>query len=329
MVDCAFCGWLIRLFVFRLLVASPGRLGRFALDRGRFWRHGGCMTWSKSLAISMMAVFVGIALALLAGRTSQHVLSVPLPLACVAIAFGMQWVAFVPAALTKSEHFFDLWGATTYLVCIATAGLISASLTGRDALLIAFVAIWALRLGTFLFTRVRRQGGDSRFDEIKQSAPRFFLAWSLQGLWVSVTLLAVVLSIGAREQVPLGLSDLLGAMLWLVGFSVERVADKQKREFRRSNSKLPFISTGLWAWSRHPNYFGEIVLWTGLAIMSSASMTGLSWLGLVSPFFVFLLLRYGSGIPILEERCDQKFGNSAAYQTYKKNTPLLIMLPPR
>jgi steroid 5-alpha reductase family enzyme len=287
------------------------------------------MTWSKSILIGVMAALVGLSLATVAGGTSQHVYGLAVPLLCVAIAFAMQWLAFVPAAIGRTEHFYDLWGALTYLVCTATAVLSSASLSSRDFLLAALVAVWALRLGIFLFLRVRQQGGDSRFDEIKVSPPRFFVAWSLQGLWVSLTLLAVLVSIGNQDSSSLGPSDFIGATLWLLGFTIEVVADAQKRRFRNSGSEQPLISSGLWAWSRHPNYFGEIILWSGVAIVASATMSGWAWIGLVSPVFVFVLLRFGSGIPLLEESSDRRYGTLSAYQEYKRKTPLLIMLPPK
>ena len=312
-------------------VGRQGRFGCLLVDAGRFEIQYGCMTWSKGLAISVFAALVACGLASVAGSASSEVLGIPMPLVCTLVIFAMQWLAFVPASLARTEHFYDLWGAVTYVVCVAMA-LFTTPLFGtgvRGLLVGALVVIWALRLGAFLFLRVLATGGDGRFDKIKTSAPRFLVAWSLQGLWISATLLAALICIGEREPSALGLVDALGTLFWVIGFAIESISDEQKRRFRKSGSRDGFISTGLWAWSRHPNYFGEILLWTGLAMIASTSMTGWEWLGLISPLFVFALLRYGSGIPILEERADQRFGHLPAYLEYRGKTPLLMLLPPQ
>ena len=277
------------------------------------------MTWSKGLAASGLAALAACGLASAAGSTSGELFGLSVPLFCVLVIFAMQWLAFVPASLARTEHFYDLWGAITYISCVGIALLaVPSSGAGvRGWLVGALVVLWAARLGGFLFLRVRAAGGDGRFDEIKTSAPRFLVAWSLQGLWISTTLLAAMICIGHRAPSALGIVDAVGLLLWVGGFAIEAISDEQKRRFRKSSSRDGFISTGLWAWSRHPNYFGEILLWTGIAIIASASMTGLGWLGLISPLFVFVLLRYGSGIPILESRSDERFGHLPGYQTYK------------
>lgn len=292
------------------------------------------MTWGKSISVGTTAALLALALARVAGEAGGHVAGMPLPVLVVAIAFAMQWIAFVPAAAARTEHFFDLWGSMTYLVCMAVVTTAAEHLHARDLLLATLVSIWALRLGTFLFARVRKDGRDIRFDDIKRSAPRFFVAWSLQGLWVSLTLLAVVTSISASESPALGLTDLAGVALWATGFAIESIADHQKRAFRKKryrsvSTQHGFITTGLWAWSRHPNYFGEVLLWLGLSIIATATFSGWAWIGLVSPIFVFALLRFGSGVPLLEERADDRFGHIPAYQAYKRRTPIFFMLPPR
>jgi steroid 5-alpha reductase family enzyme len=126
----------------------------------------------------------------------------------------------------------------------------------------------------------------------------------------------------------LGLFDAIGLAIWLLGFCIEVAADRQKSQFRRE-SPGRFIDTGLWAWSRHPNYFGEIVLWIGIAVMASSTLHGWQWATLVSPFFVALLLTRISGIPLLERRSDARWGDDQAYQSYKARTPTLIPRPPQ
>jgi steroid 5-alpha reductase family enzyme len=110
-----------------------------------------------------------------------------------------------------------------------------------------------------------------------------------------------------------------------VGFALEAVADQQKRRFReRPENAGRFIATGLWAWSRHPNYFGEILLWTGVALVALPALDGWQLATLLSPVFVTLLLTRVSGVPLLEERADARWGDDPEYLAYKKRTPLLV-----
>ncbi len=246
---------------------------------------------------------------------------------CAILSFGVQWLAFVPAYLRRTERFYDLVGSLTYLTVTAFAIGGTQSRDARSWVLGLLVGVWAVRLGSFLFRRIRSEGSDGRFDEIKQSASRFFVAWTLQGLWVFLTLCAALAAITTTAPADLGVLDGVGFSIWLFGFGLEVIADRQKSEFRRQNPGR-YIDTGLWAWSRHPNYFGEIVLWTGIAVMASSTLNGWQWITLVSPLFVTLLLTRISGIPLLEKRADERWGDDAGYQAYKARTPVLIPRPP-
>ena len=122
----------------------------------------------------------------------------------------------------------------------------------------------------------------------------------------------------------------VGLAVWAIGFGIEVVADRQKREFRRQpGNRGRFITTGLWAWSRHPNYFGEITLWTGVALLAAPVLSGWQYLTLVSPLFVYLLLTRVSGIPLLEARAEERWGSDPAYRAYRDRTPPLFLRPPR
>ncbi len=246
---------------------------------------------------------------------------------CAILSFGVQWLAFVPAYLRRTERFYDLVGSLTYLTVTAFAIGGTQSRDARSWVLGLLVGVWAVRLGSFLFRRIRSEGSDGRFEEIKQSASRFLVAWTLQGLWVFLTLCAALAAITTTAPADLGVLDGVGFSIWLFGFCLEVIADRQKSEFRRQNPGR-YIDTGLWAWSRHPNYFGEIVLWTGIAVMASSTLNGWQWITLVSPLFVTLLLTRISGIPLLEKRADERWGDDAGYQAYKARTPVLIPRPP-
>ena len=192
------------------------------------------------------------------------------------------------------------------------------------------VAVWAARLGAYLFARIRKAGKDARFDAIRSSFIRFLLAWTLQALWVSLTLAAALAAMTTIARRGLDAYAAVGSTMWAVGLAIEATADAQKRRFRsRPENEGRFITTGLWAWSRHPNYLGEMLLWTGVAVVALPVLRGWQLVTLVSPVFVIGLLAFVSGVPPLEERADQRWGGQQDYEAYKARTPVLVPFPRR
>ena len=166
---------------------------------------------------------------------------------------------------------------------------------------------------------------DGRFDHLKPSFFRFLNVWTIQALWVSFTAAAALIAITSANQSPLGLFAIIGTIIWIIGFAIEVIADNQKNQFRLDKSNEgKFITSGLWARSRHPNYFGEIVLWIGILVIAIPTLQGWQWIALISPIFVTILLTRVSGIPLLEARADKKWGGQEDYEQYKKETPVLI-----
>ncbi len=248
----------------------------------------------------------------------------------VATAFLINWLAFIPAYLKRTQAFYDLVGSITNITVILISVLLTPLIDSRSWLLAGLVILWAGRLGYFLVTRVWLDGEDRRFQQIKISFLRFLLAWTMQGLWVTFILAAALAAITSTVKVPLDDFAIVGFLVWLVGFLIEVVADHQKRAFKsRPENKDGFIRTGLWAWSRHPNYFGEIVLWIGVAIIAFPVLRGWQYVTLVSPVFVAILLTRISGIPMLEAHADKKWGVQPEYQAYKAGTSALIPWPPK
>jgi steroid 5-alpha reductase family enzyme len=248
---------------------------------------------------------------------------------CIAFAFILQWIAFIPAYILQTEKFYDLMGSITYLSVTFIAVLLSPVVDARSWLLLGLISIWTIRLGVFLFQRIRAAGEDRRFRDIKPSFARFLLTWTIQGLWVALTVAAALAAITTITRRDLGLIGLLGFLVWLIGFGIEVVADQQKSRFREDPENAgKFIDRGLWSWSRHPNYFGEIVLWIGVAIIAVPVLNGWQYLTLISPIFVIILLTRVSGVPMLERRADEKWGGQADYDDYKTRTSLLILRPP-
>jgi steroid 5-alpha reductase family enzyme len=238
--------------------------------------------------------------------------------------FLIQWVLFIPAYLFKTEKFYDLAGSSTYIFAVSYI-LYDSSQNLTNLILGTAIIVWAVRLGSFLFFRIKKAGEDKRFKEIKQSPTRFLLAWSLQGMWVSMCSLCALTALSTENGVVLNGYLYLGFGLFLTGFLIEIIADKQKSKFRSNlDNKDKFINTGLWSKSRHPNYLGEIILWLGISIMSISSLSGLQYLTLVSPLFTYLLLVYVSGVRLLEESGNKKWGHLNSYKEYVKNTPVLF-----
>lgn len=276
------------------------------------------------------AVVVGALVALAGSDGGSSVGGVAVFAICAAVAFVINWLVFIPSNAARTEKYYDLTGSVTYLTVTLLAVALSENLDLRAGIVAVMVIVWALRLGTFLFLRIRRAGSDTRFDEIKTSPLRFFAVWTIQGLWVLLTAAAALAIITTSARRDLGWLAYTGIVVWLGGFAVEVVADRQKSLFKRDpGNEGRFIATGLWAWSRHPNYFGEITLWTGMALLAIPVLSGWQWVVLVSPLFVTLLLTRISGIPMLEAKADERWGDEPEYRQYKASTPVLIPWPPR
>ena len=286
---------------------------------------------TRKSVIGIAASLVIGALVLLAGSNgSWKVGSIAVFAVAGFLAYVINWVVFVPSNLAKTEHYFDLTGSATYILVVSVALVLSDDLDARALIVWAMVIVWAVRLGSFLFRRVRRTGKDGRFDQIKTDPLRFFMTWTLQGLWVLLTLACALAIITGTERDPLGWVGIIGIAVWAGGFSIEVISDRQKSAFKRDPANDGrFITSGLWAWSRHPNYFGEIVLWTGIAVMALPVLAGWRWLMLISPVFVVVLLTRVSGIPMLEARAEKRWGDDEEFRAYTRTTPVLVPRPPR
>lgn len=282
-----------------------------------------------ALAGIAIAALLGIFAAWAGSDGGSTVAGIPAFAILVAAAFTINVAAFIPSYLAGTEHYYDLTGSLTYIGVTTLALITAADLDARSIIAALMIYVWAGRLGTFLFRRVRASGKDGRFDRIKTSFVRFLMAWMLQGLWVTLTAGAALAAITSGAKTTFGVLGVVGLVVWIVGFAIEVVADSQKTAFRREAKNAgDFITTGLWSWSRHPNYFGEIVLWTGMAIMVLPALAGLQHLTLISPLFVAAVLLRISGVPMLERRADAKWGAQHDYERYKATTPVLIPRPP-
>ncbi|MGN7966345.1 DUF1295 domain-containing protein [Microbacterium sp. 22179] len=280
-----------------------------------------------SLIAIVAALVIGALVALAGSQNGASVGGIPLFAVAVAAAFVIQILAFIPAFLLRTERFFDLTGSATFFVISVVLVLLTPMPDARSWILAGMVMLWAARLGSFLAMRVHKAGSDGRFDEIKGSPLRFLQVWVIQGAWVSLTAAAawIAISTDAAARPPLGWLSIVGVVVWALGMVVEIVADAQKSAFRKDPSNRDeFIRTGLWSRSRHPNYFGEIVIWVGVFITAAPVLTGWQWAAVLSPLFVILLLTRVSGIPLLEARAEKKWGDRADYVAYRDSTPVLV-----
>ena len=244
------------------------------------------------------------------------------------MAFVIQWIAYIPAFLFKTEKFYDITGSLTYIGIILFVLYASGSfqnLNLGNIFVGLAIIVWAIRLGSFLFMRIHKDKKDGRFDSIKMSFSQFFMTWTLQGMWVFICSSAALIAIANPSGIPINSVFILGLLMFIFGFAIEVIADNQKSAFRSiPENKNSFINEGLWARSRHPNYFGEITLWAGITVMGISTFEGMNYLAIFSPIFSYLLLVYVSGVRLLELRGHKKWGHLEDYKNYKKNTPKLI-----
>lgn len=282
---------------------------------------------TRAIVMIFISLVLGSLFALAGNQVSIKWQGLPMFSLCVGAAFLIQWLAFVPAYLKQTERYYDLTGSLTYLSITAFILFATAQQHEiRSLILGAMVIVWAARLGSFLFIRISKDGSDNRFDQIKPNPLRFLAAWTVQGLWVTITASAAFVAMLSQNAVPLSWIGYTGIAIWILGFGIEVIADQQKRTFKKTQSQTghSFIHTGLWAYSRHPNYFGEILLWLGVALVAFPVLSGWAHVALISPVFVFVLLTRVSGIPLLEKSADARFSGDRLYEIYKAQTPVLF-----
>ncbi len=247
------------------------------------------------------------------------------------VSLAINGVFFIMAAFLRTDVFTDITYSLSFIVL---AVMLWASSSGRSPVQlfsIAAVILWGLRLGSYLFNRILHIKVDHRFDDKRDNFVRFGSFWLLQAITVWVVLLPVY-GIMSLDRIPdLELAFLLpGVLMFVLGLVIETAADFQKYRFKmKEENKGKFMSSGIWKYSRHPNYFGEMLVWWGIALPGIVLFEGAAWLYFIGPVFITLLLLFVSGIPLLEKSADRKWGTDPAYVRYKKTTSLLVPLPVR
>ena len=246
------------------------------------------------------------------------------------VSMGVQALFFTLAYILKTDKFTDFTYSFTFVLLTVLLFFLNPVFSFSRIVLSSAVIIWAVRLGSYLLTRILKIGKDDRFDDKRGHFVRFMIFWILQGITVWVVMIPA--SVFLSGPVPEIFTPLFaaGALLWTAGFVLETVADYQKFRFKlKLENRKRWIASGLWKYSRHPNYFGETLVWWGL-FLTVLSAYGISFIWTaVSPLFITLLLLFVSGVPLLEKSGDEKYGNLKDYRDYKERTSLFIPRLPR
>ncbi|MDG2276855.1 MAG: DUF1295 domain-containing protein [Pseudomonadales bacterium] len=288
------------------------------------------MSLGQQIGGIFLALFISLVFAFIGSDQGEQVAGLSLFVLLMFLSFGVNWLMFIHSWLNRSEKLFDLVGSITFVLVTLLALVVSGNFDLRALLISAAIIVWALRLGPFLHGRIVKSGEDRRFRYIKQSFTWLLMTWTMQANWVFVTAACGLAALTSSKVAPPDWTLFVGFSVWCFGFAVEVIADRQKSAFKADpNNDGRFIQSGLWAWSRHPNYFGEILLWAGVALMAVPALLGNQMFTLVAPLFVIAQLTLISGVPLLERRADKIWGDEAAYQKYKRQTPALMLWPPR
>lgn len=241
------------------------------------------------------------------------------------ISLVIQTIFFVIAFLLKIDKFTDITYASSFALLAFISLLIGGNATVYKVVLVLMVTSWALRLGGFLLYRVMQTGKDERFDQMRDNFVKFGTFWLIQAITVWVVSLAFIVVLAKDERLTFGAVSIVGFIVWLIGLAIEAAADFQKSAFKANPANRgKWVDTGLWKYSRHPNYLGEITCWIGVFVYCSTALDGIEFLTAISPIFIFLLIRFVSGVPILEKKYNERYKNDAKYAEYKKKTGLLI-----
>lgn len=241
------------------------------------------------------------------------------------ISFAINLTFFLIAFVRVTDKLTDITYASTFALLAAYSYFRSTRTTGH-LILLAVVLLWSIRLGSFLLVRISKVGKDSRFDKMRSDFFRFLSFWIIQAMSVFVILLPSALS-WADDNYQLSWLSLIGLLVFGKGLMLEAVADIQKFRFNSNKENAgKWIDEGVWRLSRHPNYLGEMLVWTGVYIMTFAITNGLvrNLIGALSPLYIICLLSFVSGIPILEKSADERWLKIKNYQVYKKEVPILI-----
>ena len=245
------------------------------------------------------------------------------------LIFAIQIVFFALSASFKTDKFTDLSYGLTFVAAVLILFFTKSNQSLVQIITAFLITVWGLRLAGYLFVRILKTKKDTRFDKIRNDPVKFAKFWFLQAIAIFIILLPALIILNTQKTASLSFF-LTGLVIWSAGFIVESIADQQKFVFKsKAENKDKWIPTGLWKYSRHPNYFGEILIWWGIFIIALPYLEGWLILSAVGPLFITCLLLFVTGIPTLEKKYEEKYKNDPDFAEYKLQTSLLVPLPPK
>ena len=278
----------------------------------------------KYLLSTIIILSVILFVSFLISLESIRVNDIPIVFIFAITILSLNSVFFIHSYFFKSDIFFDLVGSFSFLSIGIASLLLLPDIDANQILIFFLLVFWSLRLGPFLFLRRIGAGNDERLSEYFKSPISLYFLWCMNSLWVFFTSLSMIIIFSSKTTYDFGLLQWLGLIIWVFGYIIEVISDSQKNKFNKTN-KGKFINIGLWKYIRHPNYLGEIIIWFGIFVISLNYIGSFSsMLSILSPIFVYILLRYLSGVPQLEKRGDQKWGDLKEYVKYKEKTGIIF-----
>ncbi|XP_024545862.1 uncharacterized protein LOC9660991 [Selaginella moellendorffii] len=240
-----------------------------------------------------------------------------------------QGLFFAIAATFKFDKVTDFAGSTNFVLLAFLTAVINGTWFTRQIVLTLLVFVWGTRLAAFLLIRILKWGEDRRFDDKRNNLGAFAIFWIMQAAWVWTVSLPVTIANASDMDPPLEARDAIGWFLWICGIVIEMTSDYQKLKFKEDmDNRDKWCDIGFWSVSRHPNYFGEMLLWWGIFAAASPVFRGGQWAAIFGPLFLMAILLFLSGLPLLEASADKKYGSNPAYRMYKETTSPLIPFPP-
>lgn len=261
---------------------------------------------------------------------------------CFLITCALQLSCFAVAYTCKFDLITDFAGSMNFVLLGVITLVLGGDYDTRQVVVTAMLCVSRVELALFLFYRVCKRKSDGRFDKIRGSFLKFLGFWIFQIFWVYGVSLAVIRINSARRvdsPPPIGPADVFGWVLWVFGFVIQFTSDLQKLWFRADPANnLKICNKGMWKYSRHPNYFGEICMWGGLFItgipiwLSDGNADG--WLTVISPVLTIVILLFLSGMPTAEGQSLKRYYTNGdalknAYEAYRAETaPVITCCPP-
>jgi steroid 5-alpha reductase family enzyme len=244
------------------------------------------------------------------------------------IILGYVTVWFIISLLKKRNDVADIaWGLGFIVICAYQ--IMTQPISPISVLVYTLVTLWGSRLAIHIGLRSKGKAEDFRYKKWREEWGNFFIIRSylqvyvLQGFFMVLISLPILI-VGIAPPQYFSAFTLIGLVIWLIGFAFEAIGDYQLSVFiKNKKSTSEIIQTGLWRYTRHPNYFGEVLVWWGIFIITLPFQHGL-W-GIISPLIITFLLLYVSGIPMLEA----KYKDNAAFQAYKSRTSAFFPMPPK